>query len=130
MSYTKFEQGQTVVVLGPPKDWDNDILYWNKKMAKHIGKQYKIRDVIRNGTQVRLTISEDGYPWLCTHRGYRQLSNIHYFRTKLCLVFFYECHRAIALMALAQWGQRPKPHINRRKLQYVLTMDTHYDTIK
>ena len=64
MSHTKFEQGQTVVVLGPPKDWDNDVLYWNKKMAKHIGKQYKIRDVIRQGTQVRLNISEDEYPWL------------------------------------------------------------------
>lgn len=64
MSHTKFEQGQTVVVLGPPKDWDNDILYWNKKMAKHIGKQYKIRDVIRNGTQVRLNTSEDEYPWI------------------------------------------------------------------
>lgn len=64
MSHTKFEQGQTVVVLGPPKGWDNDVLYWNKKMAKHIGKQYKIRDVIRQGTQVRLNISEDEYPWL------------------------------------------------------------------
>ena len=64
MSHTKFEQGQTVVVLGPPKDWDNDILYWNKQMAKHIGKQYKIRDVIRRGTQVRLNISEDESPWL------------------------------------------------------------------
>lgn len=64
MSHKKFEQGQTVVVLGPPKDWDNDVLYWNKKMAKHIGKQYKIRDVIRHGKQVRLNIAEDGYPWL------------------------------------------------------------------
>ena len=64
MSHTKFEHGQTVVVLGPPKDWDNDVLYWNKKMAKHIGKQYKIRDVIRNGTQVRLNTSGDEYPWL------------------------------------------------------------------
>lgn len=64
MAKEKFTEGQLVVVLGPPKDWDNDVLYWNKKMAKHIGKQYKIRDVIRNGTQVRLNIAEDGYPWL------------------------------------------------------------------
>lgn len=41
MSHTKFEQGQTVVVLGPPKDWDNDVLYWNKKMAKHVGNSTK-----------------------------------------------------------------------------------------
>lgn len=64
MSQTKFEQGQTVVVLGPPKDWDNDVLYWNKKMAKHIGKQYKIRDVIRHGTHVRLDQGKNEYPWL------------------------------------------------------------------
>ena len=50
--------------------------------------------------------------------------------TKHCLVFFCSGHRAIALMALAQWGQRPKPHLNYRNLQCVLTMDTHYDTIK
>ena len=64
MAKEKFTEGQLVVVLGPPKDWDENILYWNNKMAKHIGKEYKIKDVIRNGTQVRLNIGEDEYPWL------------------------------------------------------------------
>lgn len=80
MAKEKFTEGQLVVVLGPPKDWDNDVLYWNKKMAKHIGKQYKIRDVIRRGTQVRLNISEDDTHGCGTHRGYRRWSNIHCFR--------------------------------------------------
>lgn len=64
MAKEKFTEGQTVIVIGPPKDWDENILYWNNKMAKHIGKQYKIKDVIRNGTQVRLNIGKDEYPWL------------------------------------------------------------------
>lgn len=41
MSHTKFEQGQTVVVLGPPKDWDNDVLYWNKRWRNTLGNSTK-----------------------------------------------------------------------------------------
>lgn len=63
MTRTKFKEGQTVIVLGPPKDWDNEILFWNDQMAKYIGKSYTIKDVIRRGTQVQLNIVEDGYPW-------------------------------------------------------------------
>ena len=64
MSQTKFKEGQTVIVLGPPNGWDNDVLYWNDKMAEYIGKQYTVKDVIRRGTQVRLNMGEDVYPWL------------------------------------------------------------------
>ena len=45
------------------------------------------------------------------------------------LSLFCESHRATALVALAQWGQRPKPHLNYRKFQCLLTMDTLYDNI-
>lgn len=64
MSHTKFEQGQTVVVLGPPKDWDNDVLYWNKKMAKYIGKSFTIKEVMSRGSRVRLNLGEDTYLWM------------------------------------------------------------------
>lgn len=64
MSQTKFKAGQTILVLGPPKDWDDEILHWNDKMAEYIGKQYEIRDVIRGGTQVRLNLGKNVYPWL------------------------------------------------------------------
>lgn len=64
MTRTKYKEGQTVVVLGPPKEWDNDILYWNNEMKKYIGKQYTVKDVIRQGTQVRLNLGKDTYPWV------------------------------------------------------------------
>ena len=64
MSKTTFKKGQTVVVLGPPEDWDNDILYWNNKMAEYIGKTFTIKDVMRQGKHIRLNIGEDTYPWV------------------------------------------------------------------
>ena len=64
MSHTKFEQGQTVVVLGPPKDWDNAILYWNKQMAKYIGKSFTIKEVMSRGARVRLNMGDDTYMWM------------------------------------------------------------------
>lgn len=59
-----FKEGQTVIVIGPPKGWDNDILYWNDKMAEYIGKSFTIKDVMSRGTRVRLNMGEDVYPWL------------------------------------------------------------------
>lgn len=48
---------------------------------------------------------------------------------KHCLVFFLFASPGVALVALTQWGQSPKPHPNYRKLQCVLTMNTLYDNI-
>ena len=48
-----FRLGDTVIPIEPAEDEVNRPPFWVDE-----------RDVIRNGTQVRLTISEDGYPWL------------------------------------------------------------------
>lgn len=64
MTKEKFTEGQLVVVLGPPKGWDDGILYWNDTMAKYIGKSFTIKEVMSRDTRVRLNMGEDTYLWM------------------------------------------------------------------
>ena len=64
MAKEKFTEGQLVVVLGPPKGWDNDVLYWNDTMAKYIGKSFTIEEVMSRGSRVRLNLGDDTYLWM------------------------------------------------------------------
>ena len=65
MAKEKFKVGQTVVVLGPPEGWDDDICHWNGEMDKYIGKSYIIEDVWPGNDRVRLELPDgDTYLWV------------------------------------------------------------------